>query len=113
MAVIIWHNPRCSKSRQTLALLEDKGAEVVQRLYLDKPPSKAELTEALELLGKSPSNLVRKGEAIFKDLGLQNATDSALLDAMVQNPKLIERPIVFANGKAALGRPPEAVLEIL
>lgn len=113
MAVIIWHNPRCSKSRQTLAHLEERGIAVEQRLYLDDIPTKAELAQALDLLGKTPSELVRKGEAIFKELGLKDVDDATLLDAMVENPKLIERPIVFANGKAALGRPPEAVLDIL
>lgn len=113
MAVILWHNPRCSKSRQTLALLGERGVAVETRLYLDTPPSKEELGHALELLGKTPSQIIRKGEALFKDLGLQSADEAALLEAMVQNPKLIERPILFANGKAAIGRPPEAVLDIL
>lgn len=113
MAVILWHNPRCSKSRQTLALLLERGVEVEPRLYLETPPTKEELGRALELLGKTPSQIIRKGEALFKDLGLQSADEAALLEAMIQNPKLIERPILFANGKAAIGRPPEAVLDIL
>ncbi|HSF91472.1 MAG TPA: arsenate reductase (glutaredoxin) [Paracoccaceae bacterium] len=111
--VTIWHNPRCSKSRQTLALLIDNGVDPVIREYLTDVPSVTELKKALALLGKSASELLRKGEAEFKELGLKDADDDAILQAMNDHPRLIERPIVFANGKAAVGRPPESVLEIL
>ncbi|OWU84242.1 arsenate reductase [Oceanicola sp. 22II-s10i] len=113
MSVTIWHNPRCSKSRQTLALLQDRGIEPTVRLYLDDAPSAAELAQALDLLGLAPSGLIRKGEAEFKELGLKEASEDAILAAMAAHPRLIERPVVFANGRAALGRPPEAVLDIL
>ncbi|MCV6595164.1 MAG: arsenate reductase (glutaredoxin) [Silicimonas sp.] len=113
MSITIWHNPRCSKSRQTLALLQERGVEPVVRLYLEDAPTEAELREALTLLGLEPSGLVRKGEPAFKERGLKEASEEALLAAMVEVPKMIERPIVFANGKAALGRPPEQVLEII
>ena len=114
MNVVIWHNPRCSKSRQTLALLEEQGVTPEVRLYLDDAPSAAELRAVLELLGVGAGDLVRKGEAAFKDESLTKASsDEDLLAAMVRVPKLIERPVVFANGKAAIGRPPEAVLRIL
>jgi len=107
---VIWHNPRCSKSRQTLALLE--APEI--RLYLQEPPDADQIAEALRLLDIPAIALVRRGEAVFKELGLSKDTpDAALIAAMAAHPILIERPVVFANGKAALGRPPEAVLAIL
>lgn len=110
----IWHNPRCSKSRQTLALLHQAGHEVTERRYLDDAPTEAELRAALDLLGLPVLALVRTGEAAFRAQGLtKDADDATLIAAMAITPKLIERPVVFANGKAALGRPPEAVLEIL
>lgn len=109
----IWHNPRCSKSRQTLALLEEHGQSPEVVLYLKEPPSAAEIAEALSLLDLKPYALIRKSEATYKTLGLaKDTTDAALIAAMAANPILIERPIVFANGKAALGRPPEAVLAL-
>jgi arsenate reductase len=111
--ITIWHNPRCSKSRETLALLTDKGITPEVRLYLDDVPTADELRSALAILGLSAGELVRRKEALFKDLDLANAHDDQLIDAMAANPKLIERPIVFANGRAALGRPPENVLAIL
>lgn len=113
MTVRIFHNPRCSKSRATLALLEERGLapEIVR--YLETPPSADELRSILELLGRSPRELTRTGESVYRELGLRDADDEALIEAMVANPILIERPIVFANGKAAVGRPPESVLEIL
>jgi arsenate reductase len=115
MTVTIYHNPRCSKSRQTLALLEEKGIvpQVVE--YLKVPPTAAELTEILKKLGLKPRELMRRGEAVYAECQLDNAalTDQALIRAMVENPVLIERPIVLANGKAAIGRPPENVLAIL
>lgn len=112
--ITIWHNPRCSKSRQTLALLTDRGLAPTIRLYLDKPPTQAELRTALTLLKRPAIDLVRTGEAAFKALGLTKSSDpDALIRAMADTPKLIERPVVFANGTAAIGRPPEAVLTIL
>lgn len=113
MDVIIWHNPRCSKSRETLALLEDEGHEVEERLYLVDMPTKNEILDVLDKTGLKPSQLIRRKEALFKELGLASADEDALLIAMVEHPKLIERPIVLAEDKAAIGRPPEAVLDIL
>ena len=112
--VTIWHNPRCSKSRQTLALVEEKGVTPVVRKYLDDAPSEAEIREALAALGLKPIAAMRVKEKEFKDMGLSKESDDAtLIRAMAAMPKLIERPIVFKDGKARLGRPPEAVLEIL
>lgn len=114
MTITIFHNPRCSKSRATLALLQENGVEPDIRLYLQDPPDAAELQDILAKLGKSPRELMRKGEAEYREQGLADVSlDDALLAAMVATPKLIERPIVLANGKAAIGRPPESVLEIL
>ena len=111
MTTTIWHNPRCSKSRQTLALLEERGISPAVRLYLDDPPSTKEVTEVLQQLGIKPWELLRRGEEVFKELGLdKDATDEALTEAMNANPILIERPIVIHGGGAALGRPPERVL---
>ena len=111
--ITIWHNPRCSKSRQTLALIEGKGNLTI-REYLKDAPTLAELQAAQAALGLPAIQMVRPKEAEFKDLGLSRDDDDAtLLAAMAAHPKLIERPVVFANGKAALGRPPEAVLDIL
>lgn len=114
MSLTIWHNPRCSKSRQTLALLEEKGLTPAIRLYLEDAPSAAEIEEVLALLDIEPRALMRKGEAEYKEQGLKDVSDDKMLiAAMAATPKLIERPVVIANGKAALGRPPEAVLDIL
>lgn len=111
---VIWHNPRCSKSRQTLGLLTERGIEPEIVLYLDTPPTKTDLRLVLGLLGWSPRQLMRTGEALYKGLGLADISDDdALLDAMVAYPKLIERPVVIANDQARLGRPPEQVLEII
>ncbi|MGH1353476.1 MAG: arsenate reductase (glutaredoxin) [Thalassovita sp.] len=110
--ITIWHNPRCSKSRQTLALLDGRDAEV--RKYLEDAPSVAELRAAQAALGLPVIDMVRTKETLFKELGLsKGAAEDTLLEAMAANPKLIERPIVFANGQARLGRPPEQVLDIL
>ncbi len=115
MSVTIYHNPRCSKSRQTLALLEKNGVtpDIVE--YLNDTPSQDELRDVLEKLGKGPRDIMRRGEAVYKELGLADTdlTDDALITAMAAHPTLIERPIVINGDKAALGRPPESVLEIL
>jgi arsenate reductase len=115
MSVEILHNPRCSKSRQTLALLNENGVEPDIIEYLTSPPSKKQLQEILGKLGMGPRDLMRKGEAEYKENNLSNPnlTDEQLLQAMIDYPKLIERPIVLANGQARIGRPPESVLEIL
>jgi len=115
MTVTIYHNPRCSKSRQTLALIEEKGIAPTIIEYLKEGPDAATLTHVLALLGKSPRDILRKGEDVYKELDLGNASksDEELIAAMVTHPILIERPIVLSGGKAALGRPPEQVLDIL
>lgn len=114
MSLTIYHNPRCSKSRAALALLSDRGLHPHIVEYLNTPPSAAELTRILGMLGKSPAQLLRTGEdeykAHFQGLGL---SDAEMIARMVCYPKVIERPIVVSGDKAALGRPPEAVLEIL
>lgn len=115
MSTKIYHNPRCSKSRQTLQLLEEKGIQADIIEYLKVAPSKAELASILSLLNMEPRALMRKGEAIYKELNLKDDTlsNELLISAMVEHPILIERPIVLANGKAAIGRPPENVLDII
>ena len=115
MTVTIYHNPRCSKSRQTLALLEEEGVEPKIIEYLKSPPSAAELKSVLKKLGLSPRDIVRKGEAVYAELGLKDkdVSDDELIEIMAANPILIERPIVVSGGKAALGRPPESVLKII
>lgn len=111
---IIYHNPRCSKSRQTLALLEERKESFEIKEYLNDVPTKEELTNILKMLGIPAEKLLRKGEAIFKEeYKGKTLTDSQWIDAMIKHPKLIERPIVVKDGKASLGRPPEQVLEIL
>ena len=109
----IWHNPRCSKSRATLALIEEAGITPTIRRYLDDAPSESEIREVLTLLGIPAEKLVRKGEALFKELGLKDAEEETLIKAMADHPRLIERPVVIKDGKATLGRPPESVLDIL
>lgn len=115
MAISIFHNPRCSKSRATLALLQEQGIEPEIRLYLESPPDADELRSILKKLGKTPRELMRKGEAEYREQGLkdESLSDDELIQAMVKTPKLIERPIVVTQGRAAIGRPPESVLEIL
>jgi arsenate reductase len=115
MAITIFHNPRCSKSRATLALLREQGVEPEIRLYLDNPPDAAELSAILKKLGLKPRELMRKSEAEYREQGLadESLSDAQLIAAMVATPRLIERPIVLAGRKAALGRPPESVLGIL
>jgi len=113
--VTIYHNPRCSKSRQTLEILEGEGLTPTIVKYLDTPPDTATLNQLLELLGLEPRELMRQGEAEYTELNLADPTLSReqLIAAMVQNPRLIERPVVVANGKAVIGRPPQKVLDIL
>ena len=115
MTVTIYHNPRCSKSRQTLALLDERGISPRVVDYLKTPPSAAELKTILKKLGLRPRDLMRKGEPLYAELGLKDRDldDDALIALMVANPILIERPIVVSGGKTAIGRPPESVLEIL
>jgi len=115
MTVKIYHNPRCGKSRQTLQLLKDQGIEPEVIEYLKTPPSAQELDEILQKLDMEPRELMRKKETEYKANGLDDASldRQALIQAMVNNPILIERPVVIAGGKAAVGRPPEAVLSIL
>ena len=115
MSVTIYHNPRCSKSRQTLALLEEKGIEPEIIEYLGTPPDASQIARILSLLNLNARDIMRKNEAIYKEMGLDNKdlTETELIEIMVQNPILIERPIVLANGKAAIGRPPENILNIL
>ncbi|MCH2456126.1 MAG: arsenate reductase (glutaredoxin), partial [Idiomarina sp.] len=109
--VTIYHNPRCSKSRQTLELLKEKSIEPEVVEYLKTPPNAAELKDILSKLGLSADELMRKKEAIYKELGLAGVSDeNELITAMVNNPKLIERPIVIKGDKATIGRPPESVL---
>lgn len=112
---IIYHNPRCSKSRQTLELLKEKGVEPQIVEYLKTPPDADTLRELLNKLGMKPRDLMRKKEKEYKELGLDNPelSDEELIQAMVEHPRLIERPIVVNSNKVALGRPPENVLEII
>jgi len=112
--VTIWHNPRCSKSRNAAALLEEQGIEAEVVKYLDTPPSKEELVEMLKMLGISARELMRTKEDIYKALDLKNENDEEkLIEAMAANPKLIERPIVIKDGKAAIGRPIENIIELI
>ena len=115
MTVTIYHNPRCSTSRQTLQLLNDRGLEPVVVEYLKTPPDAKTLDGFLKAMGMQPRDLMRKKEAAYAELGLadEGMDRAALIRAMVENPVLIQRPIVVRNGKVALGRPPEAVLTIL
>ena len=115
MSVKIYHNPRCSKSRQTLQLLQEKNIEVEIIEYLKTPPSEAELSDILKKLNIEPRALMRRNEAEYKVTGMNNPdlNDADLIKGMVASPKLIERPIVLANDKAAIGRPPESILAIL
>lgn len=110
----IYHNPRCSKSREGLAILEDSKLPFDIVLYLEKLLSKSELTEIIKLLRIKPIDLVRKNESIWKEkYKAKNLTNEELITAMIENPKLIERPIVINNGKAIIGRPPEIIKSIL
>ena len=115
MTTQIFHNPRCSKSRQTLKLLEDNNQDIEIIEYLKTPPKASELKKILKMLNISPRDLLRKGEKEYKEANLadKSLTDQQIIDAMVKYPKLIERPLVIKNGKAMIGRPPEQVLDIL
>ena len=111
--MIIYHNPRCSKSRQTLELIEKNNKEVEVVKYLDDPISKAQLKEALSLLGMEAQQIIRKGEAIYKEqFKGKTLSNDEWIDAMIEHPKLMERPIVVHGKKAVLGRPPENVLDL-
>jgi arsenate reductase (glutaredoxin) len=115
MSIIIYHNPKCSKSRQALELLLQKGIKPIIIKYLETPPSAEKIQEILNKLNYEPRDLMRKKEKVYneKELSNQSLSDNALIQSMVKHPILIERPIVLANEKAAIGRPPEQVLEIL
>ena len=115
MSVIIYHNPRCSKSRAALTMLQERGVQPEVVEYLKHPPTRDELERLLKLLKLEPRELMRKKEPEYKALGLDDPRLSrdALIQAMVEHPKLIERPIVVRADKAALGRPPEEVLRVL
>ncbi len=114
MTARIYHNPRCSKSRQALQLLRERGIEPEIVKYLETPPDAAELTRLLTMLGLKPRQLMRTKEALYKELGLddESLSDEQLIRAMVDNPRLMERPIVVEGHRAALGRPPETVLDL-
>ncbi len=113
--VTLYHNPRCSKSREALALLRERGLEPEVRLYLEQPPTATELKRLLQQLDLSPRQLLRTGEEEYKTLDLKDMklSDTALIKAMVAHPRLIERPIAIRAGKAVIGRPPEKVLTLL
>ncbi|MEN6542514.1 arsenate reductase (glutaredoxin) [Parvibaculum sp.] len=112
--VVIWHNPRCSKSRATLSLIEQHGLDPEIVEYLNTPPSAEEIRSVLQKLRMKPRDLMRKGEQVYKDLGLENEnlSDDQLVAAMAENPILIERPVVIFGARAKLGRPPEDVLDL-
>lgn len=111
----LWHNPRCSKSRETKQLLEDQGVALDVRLYLEDPPSKALLKRTLKQLAMKPRDLLRKKEAAYKEAGLDDTSlsDDQVLEAMVAHPVLIERPVIIVGDDAVLGRPPENALALL
>jgi arsenate reductase (glutaredoxin) len=114
MSVIIWHNPRCSKSRQTLELLQANGVVPIVRHYLEDVPNAEEIASVLHMLHRSPRELMRTNEPEYKELGLSSVEDKdSLIAAMVKTPKLIERPIVINGDKAAVGRPPEDILKVI
>jgi arsenate reductase len=115
MTITIWHNPRCSKSRQTLELLQKKGGTPTIREYLKEPPSKAEVETLIDMVGGDPGELIRDGEPDFKALKKKKAEMSKadIAKAIAAHPILLQRPIVVSGKKAAIGRPPEAVLPLL
>ena len=109
----IYHNPRCSKSRETLALIKDAGKEVEIIEYLNNRPSKEELVDVLQKLGLKAEQIIRKGEAAYKDnFKGKELSEKKWIEAMIRYPKLIERPIVIAGDKAVLGRPPQNVIDL-
>lgn len=111
--VTVWHNPRCSKSRGARSLLEERGLEVAERRYLDQPPTRAELERLLGLVGvEDPRQIMRTGEKVYRELGLDEADRDGLLDAIVEHPILLERPIVVRGDTAVVARPPERVGEL-
>lgn len=111
---VIYHNPRCSKSRETLALLEERGIEPDVVRYLDTPLTVETLRELARRLGMGAHDMIRSNESVYRELGLgPDSDEDALFAAMAQHPVLLQRPIVVANGKARIGRPPESVLDIL
>ncbi len=112
MTTQIWHNPRCSKSRQTLDILKENGIEPEVILYKDTAPGEDDIRAVLAALGVPPLALIRQKDAAFTTLGLAGADDDALIKAMAEHPAIIERPVVRHAGKAALGRPPENVLKL-
>ncbi len=112
--VTIWHNPRCSKSRGALALLAEHGLDAQERRYLDEPPTRAELEELLELLGVDDAHeIARREERLYRELGLADADRDRVLDAIVEHPILLQRPVIVRDGRAVIGRPPERVTELL
>lgn len=113
--VTIWHNPRCSKSREALTALEARGVDVDVVRYLDTPPDAEQLRAVLDALGTSARGLVRKKEALYEELGLDAAdtTDEALFEAMLEHPRLIERPVVIVGDRAVIARPTERIDEVL
>jgi arsenate reductase (glutaredoxin) len=112
--VVVWHNPRCSKSRGALALLRERDLDVEERRYLVDPPDRAELETLLRQLGvDDPREVVRTGEKLYRELGLADADRDTLLDAVVAHPVLLERPIVVRGSRAIVGRPPERALDLL
>jgi len=113
MSATIYHNPRCTKSRITLALMRERGIDPIIVEYLKSPPSESELTKILTKLGKSPKEIVRRKEAKEAGINPDTLSNKALINAMINNPIIIERPIVVKGAKAVLGRPPENVLKIL
>ena len=115
MTVTIYHNPSCSKSRQTLEILRDKGIEPIIIEYLKVPPTKNKIKEILTLLGYAPRDLMRKKESVYIENKLEDSSlsDDILINFMIKNPILIERPIIICTNKVAIGRPPEKVLDIL
>jgi arsenate reductase len=114
-SVTIYHNPRCSKSRQTLELLKEKNIDPKIILYLEHPPNKSTLSKIISMLGITPRELIRTSEKEYKELKLsdKSLSDDVLIDAMIEAPRLIQRPIVVKDSKAVIGRPPEQVLKIL
>ena len=112
--ITIWHNPKCSKSREAMSILEDNNCEAIVIKYLETSPTKDEITTALTMLGMNPRELMRTKEDIYKELNLQEENDyDKLVDAMVSNPKLIERPVIFKGNQAIIGRPTDKIAKFI